>query len=222
MTGNFIVSYPRSGQHLMELLLKDAYKFYGMKYSYCGYYRSSSCGCRKNPCIKKRVFQKNHDFQLKMKIYDKYKYLILYREDYINQLEAYFRFTYRRSLKGKARKRFRKNGRWSNDAFDYEDPKLFNKLIQFIKEKKNSYDNFIKKWVNNDHPNCLHISYEKLLKTPVENTAMILRFFNPDKNFELEDVSNLLANRDETIEIRYQLCSKVYSKIQYERNGIWL
>tara|TARA_R110000824_G_scaffold9415_4_gene42106 strand:+ start:9590 stop:10273 length:684 start_codon:yes stop_codon:yes gene_type:complete len=215
----FIVSYPRSGQGMIARLLRDIYKFYDMEYSYCGFYRSSrNCGCNKAPCKKKRIFQKNHDFGSKMKIRDEYKYLVLYRKDYIYQLEAFFRFSFRIKLKGKARQKFRRDGQWFNGAFKYENPTLFNRLIGFIKKRRRGYDNFVKKWVHNNRQNCLHIDYEDFLKNPVDNILTMLRFLEPDQELESKFtrllISKILTDRDETIESRYQLDTKIYSKIK--------
>ena len=73
---------------MTEKLLRDFHTKFDIPYSYCEYY---TC-CRTIPCKLNSVYQKNHDFGLRFPIKDNEKYLFLYREDKIEQLEAYFRY----------------------------------------------------------------------------------------------------------------------------------
>ena len=83
-----IISFPRSGQHLFERLLGHIYKYYNKEFSYCEFY---GC-CRRIPYRKNCLFQKNHDFTLKLPIGSSSKFIVLYRKDKIIQLESYFRY----------------------------------------------------------------------------------------------------------------------------------
>jgi hypothetical protein len=82
-----IISFPRSGQHLFERMIKHISLYYKKEFSYCEYY---NC-CKKIPCTKKSIFQKNHDFDLKLQLQKNDKFIILYRKDKIAQLESYYR-----------------------------------------------------------------------------------------------------------------------------------
>ena len=60
MTDYNIISFPRSGQHLTEKVLKVICSYFNQPYSYCEFY---NC-CRTIPCKKKYRFMKNHDCYL--------------------------------------------------------------------------------------------------------------------------------------------------------------
>ena len=51
----FIISFPRSGQHVMQRLLNHIYNYYGKEFSYCEYY---TC-CNEIPCKKMFVSKKS-------------------------------------------------------------------------------------------------------------------------------------------------------------------
>jgi len=85
---NFIISFPRSGQHLVESVLNFICKEHGTFFKYCEYY---TC-CKKTPCELESNVQKNHDFSLEFPINENWKYVILYRKDPILQLEACSRY----------------------------------------------------------------------------------------------------------------------------------
>jgi hypothetical protein len=50
----YIISFPRSGQHLFERLLKHIYEYYKKEFSYCEFY---NC-CQNIPCQKNVYFKK--------------------------------------------------------------------------------------------------------------------------------------------------------------------
>ena len=51
----FIISFPRSGQHVMQRLLNHIYNYYGKEFSYCEYY---TC-CNEIPCKNMFVSKKS-------------------------------------------------------------------------------------------------------------------------------------------------------------------
>ena len=140
----FIISFPRSGQHLMDRLLKHIYNYYGKEYSYCEYY---TC-CKTIPCKKESLIQKNHDFDLGLKLKLDEKNLILYRKDKIYQLESYFRY-----------EKFKMDK--FNSNINYKDEKIFNLLIEFIKRKSKYYDDFLNKYIkSNTYKQALVVEYD--------------------------------------------------------------
>ena len=84
-----ILSFPRSGNSLIMLLLNYFYLIKDKNFIFCNFYRC----CKTTPCKFNKMFQKYHDFKLNLEIKDNEKYLILYRKDMVEQLEAYFRYT---------------------------------------------------------------------------------------------------------------------------------
>ena len=191
----FIISFPRSGQHLMDRILSTSHKKYGLNYSYCAFY---DC-CQEIPCKYRYLFHKNHDLNIDLKINDNNKYLVLYRDDIIYQLESYFRWDY--GARGKNKNKI---------TFNYNDPKLFNKLIIFIKKNIKYYINFKKKWVNNNHKNILKIKYNDIIKNPIITITKIMNFFYNNKftvkSFNLNDYEN--------IEYKSNLSKNIYMKIK--------
>ena len=172
---NFIISFPRSGQHLTECILKYLCESHGLDYSYCEYY---NC-CKSTPCSKKNLFQKNHDFGLEnggkvVSIDNNSKYLVLYRKDPILQLESYYRFIlskYDTSL-----------------SYNYDD------LLKFVKGKLPYYNNFIKKWVNNDDSNILKVEYYEIINNVFDSSQKIFNHFYPEITIDeskLNEINNI-------------------------------
>lgn len=68
-----LISFPRSGQHLISEVLRLIYKEHNYDFSYCEYYRC----CNKVPCQFGSMFMKNHDFLLQYEIKTNEKYIVL-------------------------------------------------------------------------------------------------------------------------------------------------
>ena len=212
-----IMSFPRSGQQMMRMMVESVYRRYGIKFSYCAYY--TECGCETTPCRGGGIFQKQHDLGLgrlsanpllKRKseapgepIDQRYKYLVMYRNDLITQLEAYFRFDMRKE----------RGERWKK-PFDYNDNEwLCGQLVEFIEKNKKYYLDFVKKWVNNGCSNCLTMEYGDVVSNPVDNMMRVLQFLKPEVDFDREAVSTVLGDR---ISLRYRLDDSVYERIRGE------
>ena len=92
-----IISMPRSGQHFLVRALEYYTHKLNIKTHYCLYYKlckSVPCNCNIPDDID-IVFQKNHDFDLKIKTNTQtVKYVYLYRDSTINCLEANYRLKY--------------------------------------------------------------------------------------------------------------------------------
>lgn len=185
-----LISFPRSGQGLIEKILNYLCEKHDIPFSYCEFY---TC-CKKIPCKKKSFFQKNHDFHLKLNINSNYQYIILYRKDKIKQLEAYYRY--------------RLHNNWNDAAYDY------NNLLSYIKENSNYYDNFIKKWISNtlNHPNFLYIEYYDLVNDPLKWSKILFSYIFPQINIQEQIFINML--NDIPIKIFNSISDDVYSKLQ--------
>ena len=59
-----IVSFPRSGQHLVEKILKYCCSEHNVEFKYCEFY---GC-CNSIPCVNGNEISKNHDFSLDLEI----------------------------------------------------------------------------------------------------------------------------------------------------------
>jgi hypothetical protein len=193
----FIVSFPRSGQHVLERLLKHIHNYYNTEYSYCEYY---TC-CNKIPCNKNSLFQKNHDFNLNLKLNFDEKFIILYRKNKIYQLESLFRFN-----------KFRKDN--FNSNLNYKDQEIFNYLIKFIKDTSKYYDDFVDKYIkSNKYQHALIIEYDDFLLQYKDYIKKIILYLNlkNDENIDL-NIQNIV-NTFEKIEYKNKLDNEIYKQI---------
>lgn len=149
-----IISFPRSGQHLLQSILNYIFINNNLEYSFCEYY---SC-CNSVPCKFKRIICKNHDINLDYKILPSEKYVVLYRNDMILQLEAYYRH------------------RIKENKLEYK----YHDLIKFIKEKSKYYSNFKDKWIDKNYDNVLKIEYYDLVTNTVDCIKKIMAHIRPD------------------------------------------
>jgi len=187
-----LISYPRSGQHLTESVLKYYHEEMDVPFTYCEYY---GC-CTTLPCIKGSEFQKNHDFWLKLQILDENKYIVLYRGDMIYQLEAYYRFD-------------------TNKDWD------FLRCMKFIQHNRQYYQSFISKWVTPKRDNVLSFKFEDLVKNPNEEYQKMMKFIYPDftTSSDLNEVELFVDNGSRKqvkrkIEYKSSLSDEMYLEIK--------
>ena len=201
---SLLVSFPRSGQHLVEKMLKFICKEHDVEFTYCEFY---TC-CNSLPCKKGKEFSKNHDFDLNLEVNNDIKYVCLYREDIILQLEAYYRFSI-----GQTKIKYK-----------YKD------LLKFIKDKSTYYNDFKSKWINNKSKNILKVEYYEILENPEKISKKIFKHFFSDikiKNnvfkklvdIELE-VNNTpgVDNFKHKISLINQLDDKIYKRLKKDLN----
>lgn len=156
-----LISFPRTGQELIQNILRYFYNLKGKKFTYCHYYKSLrhgeyDCFCEKEKCITNCAFQKNHDLGLNPFSCKYHKHLclnikikgnkkiILYKRDSVNSLESFFRYE--------------KNIINPN----YEDENIRKMFINECNNgyvNKQYYKNFVKKWVDNNYDNIYKIEY---------------------------------------------------------------
>ena len=195
---NNIISFPRSGQHLIERTLKNYHNFKNMPYSYCEYY---NC-CNEIPCLYNLFYQKNHDFHQTLSINPQWKYIYLYRENKIENIEAYFRYYYLPKLRDK---RMKMN-------IDYENEETYNKLLSFCKTKMSYYNNLKNKYVSTQYENVLPIEYNNLVLKPQMYIEKILNFFNFNTNSI--EIIDFIENHNEKIEKRNSLNKEIYERLK--------
>jgi len=165
---NFIISFPRSGQHLVAGVMEYITKGHDLEFSYCDFY---SC-CKSIPCQKGSIFMKNHDMphhrnNIRVPIDQQNKYLVLYRKDPILQLEAYAR---------------------------YLDKKTLEEVISSIRKSRAYYNKFVEKWVDTNNNNILVFDYYELLASPVENMKTIFQHFYPSIQPKPEVFGNIMSH----------------------------
>lgn len=160
---NFIISYPRSGQHLVSTILEYMTTAHDMEYSYCEFY---SC-CRTFPCKKDALFLKNHDLDGKVPITPENKYLVLYRKDPLLQLEAYARYKNKTSMEQVVN-------------FIHHHKKSYDRFV-------------MKWCSTTTTSNILVVDYYELLASPIESTRAIFRHFFPSIELQSEVWDTMLS-----------------------------
>jgi hypothetical protein len=180
----YIISYPRSGQHLVQRYLEFACNKLEIPYSYCEYY---NC-CKTIPCKHGKIVQKNHDFQNnKVPIIQKNKYIVLYRSDLISQMEAEYRYNNCPKIVAKDLSTIS-----SLEKEIHYDQETKLKIFDYIKNHRNKYLNFIDKWILNTHSNLLKINYESIIHDPSILDKTIEFFF--DKKCSLSEEFQKIEN----------------------------
>jgi hypothetical protein len=210
-----IISIPRSGQHLLERLLKKVHEYYNIPFSYCEFY---SC-CQAIPCKKGARYLKNHDFSLTVKKTLQTKFIVLYRKNAISQMESIFRFN-------------------KSNNVNYESKKDFNEFIEYYRDTISYYYGFILKWVENHKDNVLLIEYENFCENPAEILYKILKFSDirsvkvADVDFILNDFEKIESKSIDRIfykKVAEEVLGdsyisklfKLISKIRVNRINIW-
>lgn len=185
----YIVSFPRSGQHMTECILSTLLPKHNIHYSYCPYYHC----CNKIPCEKGFNIQKHHDVDNTLDILDSNKYLVLYRDDLILNIESYYRHIINYEL--------------NPDKYSYDD------LIDFFRNKIEYYKNFKNKWVNVNKTNVLQIEYYDYIKNPKKNILSILMHFYPEIKIDDDKIDNLIDNGFLNYDIKKFRHDKINDKI---------
>lgn len=189
---NYLVSFPRSGQGLTKRLLQDVYQHHGWEFSYCLYYLC----CEQSPCKKGSLFQKQHDFDLSLELSAGDKYVALYRQDMITQLEAFFRWTKRNE----------------DITFDYTNEALRDELAAFIRKKRDYYQRFLDKWVRRER--AVAIEYDDYVQNPTDAIVQMLKVFRPDEDVSRDRIHSIVENRGEKVEFKNRLNEEMRQRIQ--------
>lgn len=210
----FIVSYPRSGHHMLEKLLYEIFTELGLEYSYCEYY---FC-CGTIPCKKKRIFQKIHnEGYLDGLDKENSKMIILYRENMIYQLEALFRYSAAGHYGNFEQELVQENNRLSvkyikNCSINYDDPNIFSELVKFIKKHKKGHESWKTHYINNNP--CrkkVIIDYYEFLKSPLKFIEAILSLYNPELKYNVDTINRIIEKND--IKLKNPLDERIYNKL---------
>jgi hypothetical protein len=106
-------------------------------------------------CKKKSLFSSNHDFNLDIKINPNNKYLVVYCNDILIQLENYYKY----------------------DITTNKKKYNTNDLINFFNNNINYYNNFVNKWIKTNYSNVLVIDFFDF-KFDINNSSKnIFNFF---------------------------------------------
>jgi hypothetical protein len=196
----FLISYPRSGHHMLERIIRHVFSLHDFTYSYCEYY---NC-CQSTPCRYNKLLQKNHDGRLTFP-QGLGRYLALYREDTILQIDAEFRYN-----------NTKKHGEYSHLVKSHEawwqSEQYINKLVNLLKSHRTKHKNFIKRWIDNDDPSIMSLEYYDFLEYPKTNTRKVLEHLFPGLQFGDAQIDRALDV--EQPRIINQMPGAVYAKVQ--------
>lgn len=205
-TRYYLISYPRSGHHMLEKMLARIFTLNGHAYSYCEFY---NC-CRTTPCKHGYLFQKNHDSNLQFS-QSLGNYIILYRSDSIRQLDAIYR--YKTSVRyGRYKQIITPNAEWWTSA-DYIDG-----VIHMILEKRLHHADFLKKWVGSNANDILAIEYYDFLKKPRSHLHHILNHLTPNFHYTENSLDMMLDEMH--LGIRNHMPDDCYSIVEERLNDL--
>lgn len=204
MTTINVISFPRSGQHLLQSILKYVFENHHLTYSFCEFY---GC-CATVPCKQNKIIQKCHDINNSYEILPNTKYVVLYRDDAIMQLESWYRFKIKKS----------------NKDYNYDE------MLNFIKKKLTYYKNFKNKWVNSSNNNILKIEYYYFVNNPVicinkimthvrPSTVLSQAILNKIPNLEFDEYGKTCANLavgSHKIKVLNIMPDEIYQKIKLD------
>jgi len=200
----FLVSFPRSGHHMVERMLRAICRAHDYPYSYCEYY---SC-CKRQPCAENAVLQKNHDFDLNFDP-DMGRSVVLYRSDPIVQLDAWYRWRVGRRS-GEYQEVLEPDpGWWKTRAH-------LDGLTRFATRHARYYRRFVAKWVEANPENIVAIEYGSFLNSPEDFMFRILAHLFPDLSFDARVIAD--AVRIENPSPRKQMPAEFYGAAR-ERLG---
>ena len=165
-----LISIPRSGQHMTEAALRYYHELLNIPFAYCEFY---NC-CKNIPCNKNsNALQKNHDFSLDIEIKDINKYVFLYRENILQQIDAYFRY------------------QTNNQKIDYTNDNIREQFKEFVRLNIKYYINMHNKYLNQNKCNILELEYENLVINFNEKFYELLAFLNIEINEEFIEKTKL-------------------------------
>jgi hypothetical protein len=193
-----IVSFPRSGFNLLANILYD-------------YFSINLCACHidlgdKNIHVVNEdiVGHRTHDVDLKTKKSDFNKFIILYRKDIVEQLDACFRFQYKTvDLEKNAG-----NSAFQHSFCDELDISYSSKL-GFLRGVIHEYNGWVQKWINEPTPNSIIIEYSYFMKNPQKTLDRIQEHLLETKDSEL----SAKIVEEMKIEYKHSLTPKKYQEL---------
>jgi hypothetical protein len=169
------ICYPRSGHHLLVNILV---RYFDDKLKYCEYYSDEEH--RLDVCPETN-YQKNHDFRLTTPILQNLKYVVQIREPF-EAITSHYELEVNL---GKI------------------DPLKFDKK-EYLTRKFKYFSEFCQKWVIDDVPNRLIITYRELTDTPFVTAGRVISHITNsasvdvprlDKAVKSEQVRRCAGNR---------------------------
>jgi hypothetical protein len=218
------IGFPRSGHHITVKLIKDIAEKMNLPFSYCEFYNHNTPegiisykppqGCTDEPCeanIRAPLITKSHDFALDVNcptqewkepipIISYQKYIVIYRDDPIIQMEAYYRFSKKLNY----------------PDYNYQDD-TYEDFQSFYKTNIDYYKAFREKWIDTKYYNVFPIRYETLINNPTETLLSILRVIYPNTFNRIDDINIKIINeviQQNDIKYKHILTKFKYNKLR--------
>lgn len=176
--------YPRSGHGIFANVLKDYYddKVKNKKAHFCD---SVKCCGHQIPCKKSKehnldlAYHKNHDFGSRVPNIENNDiiYIIQYRKNVQEQINAYYRYT----------TDSKKDSKHYLRTDEYYKKKSKEHYLKYLKRKTgiSGYLTFINKWIwNNKNPNTYFLEYDEFVSNPYKNFYNIIKLVDGQVNEE--------------------------------------
>jgi len=207
-----LISMPRSGQHFLARAIIYYLDNLNIKNHYCVYYKlceNIPCNCAHVPDNINIVFQKNHDFDLKIRTdIQGVKYLYLFRDSIINCIEANYRLksyiqtTSSGGITPCIRNKDDPGGldKTSNINIKYNDIE-FEKFKGYFKNLAPMLLKTKKKWLKTK--NTLIVIYEELINNFEYYFTQILSHFDIPINIELIQKTKVYCNPHQSNKKRF-------------------
>lgn len=212
---------PRSGHHLLVNLIQDVANRLGLPFSYCEYYNHfnertrhanvSKQTCAQDPCDMNCMLMKTHDFELdattvipiwktNIKITAERPYIVLYRDDPLVQMEAWYRH-------------FMSNSKAASDTPYDPETDDYSKFPEFYKKHRPYYDKFVQKWIKLPYKNMIISTYNEL----VSNTVRVLLralcvVYSPHISLFTHDLLQDVVNAHD-VSFKYTLSPEKYERL---------
>ena len=145
-----LISFPRSGQHLLASLVRSVADQLDLHFEFCERHQAGG------RCPETSTARKNHDFQLN---FESDKYIVLYRSDRDRNLEALWR--------------------WENEIMGIAHPCFSSESSQQHYDNHKYYESFVAKWrgeSDNSSEKHVVVEFHDLLRRPVDTLRRVLEF----------------------------------------------
>jgi hypothetical protein len=158
----YLVTFPRSGHHLVESLIRATCRLNGIEYSYCEFY---NC-CQQSPCRDGKLLQGTHDFDLRLDPGDR-RVFVLYRQDPVLQMDAWYRWHM-------GKKRGEYNHILETEADWWVGDEYVRGLRHYLLLRRDYYQGFVRKWSQSESELVDALDYHELVRQPSQGIKKVL------------------------------------------------
>ncbi len=177
------VSYPRSGHHMLEDVLRG---YFDCRFRYCERY--NTCGQR--PCVDPHTtLQKDHDFLSTVPTDGPSDYLIQYRHP-LYSIPSHYEHEFRDGTY-----RCRPEKRQFRNGIRPGDPESREAWLTYAVHELELWKKWVTKWViDNDNPRAFYLPYEDVMRDPAGRLADVISFLCPGHVVDETRLGRIITN----------------------------